>query len=70
LGFTNFLAVGLAMLALSGRFLEYLPTYAGDLIKWVEVAATVSIGVTLIVLFLGGQPEHPIGRDPGAGEEP
>jgi len=43
---------------LSGRqFLEYPPALSGVLILLIEAAATVSIGIALVALFAGGQPE-------------
>ena len=36
--------------------LQYPPPFAGYLILLIEAAATLSIGVTLAALFLGGQP--------------
>lgn len=39
-----------------GRLLELPPEHAGMLILVLEAAATISIGVTLAALFLGGKP--------------
>ena len=54
LGLGVFVAVGMAMLSASGIFLQYPPELAGGLILFIEAAATLSIGVTLAALFLGG----------------
>ena len=48
---------GLTML-IEGRLLEYPPAQAGILILFLETAATLSIGVTLAALFLGGRPQN------------
>jgi multisubunit Na+/H+ antiporter MnhB subunit len=52
-GFAFFLAVALAMLPLSGAFLEYPPELAYGLILAIEATLTVSIGVTLALLYAG-----------------
>ena len=57
LGLLAFVAVGVALFSASGKFLQYPPALAGGLILFVEAAATLSIGVTLTALFLGGRPE-------------
>jgi len=57
LGLLAFAAVGVALFSASGIFLQYPPGLAGGLILFVEAAATLSIGVTLTALFLGGRPE-------------
>jgi hypothetical protein len=48
----------MAMLTLftNGSLLTFPVTQAGVLILILETAATLSIGVTLAALFLGGQP--------------
>jgi hypothetical protein len=38
------------------RFLEYPPKQAGTLILIIECAATISIAVTLVLLFIAGRP--------------
>ena len=58
LGLGVFIAIGLVMMLIGHRFLEYPLDYAGDLILLIEVAATLSIGVTLAALFLGGRPQR------------
>ena len=56
-GLGMFVAVGMVLILLGGRLLEYPPSFAGALILLIEAAATLSIGVTLAALFLGGRPE-------------
>lgn len=56
LGLTVFLAVSIGVMAVSGRLLEYPRDWASGLILLVEAAATVSIAITLTVLFVGGSP--------------
>ncbi len=55
-GILVFSGVGLGSMALGGRLLEYPRDWAGILILLIESAATLSIGVTLMVLFVGGKP--------------
>ncbi len=52
-----FIAVGIVLMLLGRRLLEYPPSLAGALILLIESAATLSIGITLAALFLGGRPE-------------
>ena len=56
LGLVTFVAVGLILSFTSGMFLQYPPGLAGGLILFIEAAASLSIGVTLAALFLGGKP--------------
>jgi len=56
LGLATFVTVGAALLSANGVFLQYPPGLAGALILFIEAAATLSIGVTLAALFLGGRP--------------
>jgi len=56
LGLGVFVAVGVALFPASGMFLQYPPVLAAALILFIEAAATLSIGVTLAALFLGGSP--------------
>jgi multisubunit Na+/H+ antiporter MnhB subunit len=56
LGLGAFVTVGVAMLTASGIFLQYPSSLAGSLILFIEASATLSIGVTLAALFLGGRP--------------
>lgn len=55
-GILVFTGVGLGSMALGSRLLEYPRDWAGTLILLIESAATLSIGVTLMVLFVGGKP--------------
>ena len=52
-----FLLVGLSLLLLGRPFLGYPPAWAGTLILLIETAAMLSIAATLLLAFLGGQPE-------------
>jgi len=56
-GLGIFVAVGMVLILLGRRLLEYPPSFAGSLILLIEVAASLSIGITLAALFLGGRPE-------------
>lgn len=55
-GVVAFLVVAALPLPGGRHLLEYDPTYAGVLILIIEAFATVSIGVTLAVLFFGADP--------------
>lgn len=55
-GLAAFLAAGLLTLVSGRRFLEYPEGWAGTLILLIEAAAALSIGATLMLLFLGGRP--------------
>ncbi|HMO65337.1 MAG TPA: Na(+)/H(+) antiporter subunit B, partial [Verrucomicrobiota bacterium] len=55
-GLAVFLGVGLLMLGRGGRLLEYPEGSAGAWILLIEAAATVSIGLTLTLLFVGARP--------------
>jgi multisubunit Na+/H+ antiporter MnhB subunit len=55
-GLTVFLAIALAMLLRGRPLLAYPVEWAGPLIMLIETAATISIGLTLALLFLGGRP--------------
>jgi multisubunit Na+/H+ antiporter MnhB subunit len=57
LGLLIFIATGSAMLLFGNRFLEFPVNIAGGLILSIEVAATISIGITLTALFRGGHPD-------------
>ena len=52
-----FLLVGLTLLLLGRPFLGYPPAWAGALILLIETAAMLSIAATLLLAFLGGQPQ-------------
>ncbi|BDY07037.1 hydrogen gas-evolving membrane-bound hydrogenase subunit E [Ferrimonas sp. YFM] len=54
-GLGVFILTGAALL-LNGKFLQFPPALAADLILAIEAAATCSIGVTLAALFLGSPP--------------
>jgi multisubunit Na+/H+ antiporter MnhB subunit len=56
LGLGTFTMVGMLLLCVSGGFLQYPSGLAGALILFIEAAATLSIGITLAALFLGGRP--------------
>ncbi|VAW72408.1 Na(+) H(+) antiporter subunit B [hydrothermal vent metagenome] len=56
-GLGMFVVVGMVLILLGRRLLEYPPPFAGTLILLIEAAAALSIGVTLAALFLGGRPE-------------
>ncbi len=51
-----FAAMAALLFVVEGQLLKYPPTQAGILILILEIAATVSIGITLTALFLGGKP--------------
>lgn len=53
LGPTTFLLLGIIMGLLEGKLLQFPPEWAGALILVIETTATISIGTTLIALFLG-----------------
>jgi len=54
MGPAAFVILGLVTLMLYEHLLEFPPAHAGTLILLLETAATVSIGITLTALFLGG----------------
>lgn len=56
-GLAVFLLVGMVLMLSGRQFLEYPLALSGVLILLIEAAATVSIGITLVALFAGGQPE-------------
>jgi multisubunit Na+/H+ antiporter MnhB subunit len=56
-GVGMFLLIGLTLLILGRPFLGYPPAWAGTLILMIESAAMLSIATTLVLAFLGGQPE-------------
>ena len=56
LGVLAFLGLGLGMVLVTGRFLDWPPAAAGALVLAAEAAATVAIGLTLTLLVAGGRP--------------
>jgi multisubunit Na+/H+ antiporter MnhB subunit len=56
-GVGMFLLVGLTLLILGRPFLGYPPAWAGTLILMIETTAMLSIAATLLLAFLGGEPE-------------
>ncbi len=56
-GMVLFAVIGIVLALLGGQLLELTPTYASVLIVLIESDATISIGVALIALFLGGDPQ-------------
>ncbi|MEN8175924.1 MAG: hydrogen gas-evolving membrane-bound hydrogenase subunit E [Pseudomonadota bacterium] len=56
MGLGVFVVVGVVLMLMGGRLLEYPPSFAGALILLIESAATLSIGMTLAALFLGSRP--------------
>jgi len=54
----TFVAVAVVTLLTGAWLLEFPPKHAGTLILILEATATLSIGVTLAALFLGGRPRH------------
>jgi multisubunit Na+/H+ antiporter MnhB subunit len=56
-GVALFLAVGLILMLTQGVFLAYPVNWAGGLILAIETSATLGIAVTLVLAFLGGEPE-------------
>ena len=56
-GLLVFSLVAVTLMLVGGKLLEYPPYIASGLILLIETFATLSIGVTLVALFLGGRPE-------------
>ncbi|MEN8107934.1 MAG: MnhB domain-containing protein [Pseudomonadota bacterium] len=56
-GLGMFFTVGMVLILVGRQLLEYPPALAGTLILLIEAAATLSIGITLAALFLGGRPD-------------
>lgn len=56
-GLGVFVIVSAVLILVGGRLLEYPPSFAATLILLIEAAATLSIGITLAALFIGGRPE-------------
>jgi len=59
LGTGVFLAIGLAVMAAGGAFLEYPPAWQGPLVLTIEALAAVSIAVVLVLLFEATGPKGP-----------
>lgn len=55
-GPATFLLLAMITLLLEGRLLQFSPEWAGGLILIIETTATISIGATLVALFLGAPP--------------
>jgi len=55
-GVVMFTMAGIVFIVSGRQFLEYPPSFAGAFILLIEAAATLSIGITLAALFLGGRP--------------
>jgi len=64
-GLVMFVVVGIGSILVGGRLLEYPRPFSGALILLIEAAATLSIGITLADLFLGGRPN----TGPSEGQE-
>lgn len=62
IGPAAFVAMALVTLWSEGKLLTYPVAQAGTLILIIEAAATLTIGVTLAALFLGGQPQDEQGE--------
>jgi len=56
LGLTIFALVAVATLVTGSALLQYPPPHSGSLILVIEAASTLSIGITLTLLFAGGRP--------------
>jgi len=56
LGPALFVLVAAAVMLVGGSLLEYPRTQAGSLMLLIEAASTLSIGITLTLLFAGGRP--------------
>ncbi len=57
IGLAAFVIAGLVFMLLGRQFMEYPLPFAKALILVIEAAATLSIGVALAALFLGGRPD-------------
>ncbi len=56
MGLGTFVTVGMVLILVGRRLLEYPPPFAAALMLLIEAAATLSIGITLAALFMGGRP--------------
>lgn len=64
-GLAVFLSLGVLFWIQRGVFLKFAPVSAGWFILAIEVVATVSIALSLIVLFLGSSGYSPLSRESG-----
>ncbi len=68
MGLVVFAVVGVILIFPGGQFLVLPPAYAGAVILLIETVATLSIAISLVALFLGGEPElrpnQPSGQQP------
>jgi hypothetical protein len=65
-GFAVFLSLGVLSWIQSGVFLKFAPGSAGWSILVIEVVATVSIALSLVVLFTGSSGYPPSSRESGS----
>jgi multisubunit Na+/H+ antiporter MnhB subunit len=65
-GFAFFLSLGVLFWIQSGVFLKFAPVTAGRWIVAIEVLATISIALSLIILFLGSSGYSPSPRGIGS----
>lgn len=64
LGFCVFSVIAIAVVPTGRKLLEYPADWAGSLILLIEIAATISIALTLNVMYAGSHaPEHGATRD-------
>jgi len=64
-GFAIFLSLGVLFWIQNGAFLKFAPATAGWSILLIEVMATISIALSLIVLFTGNSGAPPFSREDG-----
>jgi len=57
-GVSIFIGVAFGSMILGGRLLEYPRDLAGTLILVIECVAALSIGITLVVLYIGSRPSE------------
>lgn len=57
-GVSVFLCIALMVMLSGNNFIQYPLSWAANLILCIEAAAAISIGATLIALFLGGHPRN------------
>ena len=56
IGLVVFAIVGVVLILPGGQFLTFPAAYAGGLILLIETVATLSIAISLVAFFLGGEP--------------